>query len=293
MTRYLYDDTDLRIDGDITPEGEAVLKDTYRRIGAATNNAMRKVGLYATGTGTEVISTDYIPAEDGLIGGYTDGNVVGINQGMIPGTRHYGKFKEWVHRQQGRLGRYLYDKFGTDDSAIEALRYTSGHEKLHKSTQLNPMKTADGKVTPVFAKELLKTLTERYESGLPKWAKWLAPLMARSTYVPLIEGLNEVTTENVMNGETTYTVRQKRATGPTTYDKFAAAAADSLYRIGVEERMDGNYSGMDFYSDWADNPGKFTNRYIDGFFSASGKYCGSGCHMMEMSAPAAYCAKAA
>ena len=291
--RNLRDETDVLMTGEsIEPEAENFLRVTYRGNTAASKNAMRRVGLYPTDGDTGILMAETIDPDDGLIGGYTDGRVVGINTNVVPGTRQYGRFRERIKRVQGQFGRYLYDKFGSYDLAAESARYTLGHEDLHKKTQLNPMKKYDGKKSPVFRDELVDNLTERYRQNLPKALRWLAKPLAHMSYRPLLEGLNEVTSENVFNGESTLSVRQKRGNGPTTYDRPAAAAADSLYRIGVEEKMDRSYNGMDFYSDWADNPGKFMNRYINGFMEGLSKSYADNGMMMEIS-PACHYLKAA
>jgi hypothetical protein len=267
--RSLYENTAVSVSGIADRAVETRLEKVYRTTNAAAEHAMNKMGLYPVLEGREHLRVECIdPEENGLIQGYTSGGPVTINESVIPGTRGYGKFRNWMDRQRGNFARYLYDKLGTEESATENVRYTIGHETLHNKTQLRPMKTYNGRETQPFAEALVERLTERYQENLPQGAKWLGKFLAYRTYRPLLEGLNEVATENVYKGENTQVVKEKRSKGPTTYDAFTAAAADALGKIGSDRKGDPYYTALEFYSDYADRPNHMIDRYIDGFFES-------------------------
>ncbi|MFH0956780.1 MAG: hypothetical protein V1813_02870 [Candidatus Aenigmatarchaeota archaeon] len=275
----LYECIDVAVSGTADRKTEERLEKVYRGANASAEHAMSKRGLYPVPEGVERLRVETIDPEEtgGLIGGYTSGGPVTINESIIPGTRSYGRFRNWMNKQRGHFSRYLYEKFGTDESAAESVRYTIGHETLHNKTQLRPMRTYDGKETQPFAEALIERLSDRYSENLPKGAKWLGKFMAHMTYKPLLEGLNEVASENVFNGEGTQAVKEKRSRGPTSYDAFASAAAGALGKIGYEEKMDPYYTAMDFYGDWSQKPGRMLDRYIDGFFESYASNGKGGC----------------
>jgi hypothetical protein len=240
---------------------------------------MNKRGLYPTLSGREHLRVERMDPEEtgGFIGGYTSGGPVTVNESIIPGTSGYGRFRDWMNRQRGDFARYLYDKFGTDESATESMRYTIGHETLHNKTQLRPMKTYDGRETQPFAEALLERLTQRYSENMPKGFKWLGKYMAYKTFRMPLEGLNEVATENIYNGENTQAVKEKASKDPTFYGFLKAAAAGALGKIGYEDRGDSYYTAMDYYSDFADKPKHMLDRYIDGFFESYSGLAKGGC----------------
>jgi hypothetical protein len=271
----LYDGIDVSVSGAADQKTKERLGNVYRGANASAEHAMGKSGLYPVLDGWEHLRVEAIDPEEtgGLIGGYTSGGPVTINESIIPGTRSYGRFRNWMDRQRGSFSRYLYEKFGTDESASESVRYTIGHETLHNKTQLRPMRTYDGRKTQPFAEALIERLSDRYSENLPKGAKWLGKFMANMTYKPLLEGLNEVASENIYRGENTQSVKEKRARGPTTYDAFTAAAADAIGKIGSDRNGDPHYTAMEFYSDYAERPRHMLDWYIDGFFES---YSGNG-----------------
>jgi hypothetical protein len=278
MQNELYN-TDVSVSGAPDRAVEAKLEVVYRGAEATVEHAMNKRGLYSTSNGRKYLRVERMDPEEtgGFIGGYTSGGPITINECIIPGTGGYGRFRQWMDRQRGNFARYLYDKFGTDERAEYSIGKTTVHEVGHNKLQLNSIKKYDGTETSPFAEALVERLTERYQENLPKGAKWLGKFLAYRTYKPLIEGLNEAMTEGIYNHENTQTIKEKRAKGPTTYDAFTAAAADTLGKIGRDESGDPYYTAMDFYSDYADRPKAMLDRYIDGFFSSYSSLAKGGC----------------
>jgi hypothetical protein len=160
---------------------------------------------------------------------------------------------------KGRFGRYLYRKFGTPKSAERSNRDTFTHECVHDYAQLRKTRTSDGKKADSFAEVLYRDLRRRFERNMPTGTKWLAPLFANYTFRNVLEGLTEVTTENIMDGKGARQIYNERQSRPTTYDVFAKDAAEACYDMGLEP---GN-EGMDLYRRTAENSsyvGRFTSR---------------------------------
>jgi hypothetical protein len=262
---YLYNDTDVDVKGRVDTESRNFLERTYKSVTAASLNMLRKVGLYPIGK-RNTLRVEPIPLKDGVVGGYTDGTDVTINSNIIPGTDDYRKSMDWYRNLRGKLGKYIYDKFGTPENARENVRYVTGHEVGH-IPQLNRLRTKKGKITPVFRDEILNALKERYAANLPKWAKGLSTLLALISHKGPLEGLNEVYTENVFKGRDTGQIRYDPTDVITSYDGFKKAANSSLYDMGYR-------TAAEYYGDWAENPRKMAHQYLDGYFKAMGSHPG-------------------
>jgi hypothetical protein len=258
----LYNDitVDVRGRGLVSEERKSYIGNMYRGISAGVKLALEKTGLIPKNK-PEMIQIDDIEPEDGVVSAYTDGHVKGINVNIIPGTSYYSRFRKLLRGMGGRIGSALYEKYGTTERAEDSLSYATCHEDLHDQTQLFPLNTKDGRTTKTsFREALYINLKNRYSKNLPNGFKWLAPFCAYVTHIPALEGLNEVATENVWNKLDASEVASKRKRGEFSYDKFASVAADAIRSMGKE-------SALEFYRDWAENPG-LLDKYIKGFFGS-------------------------
>ncbi len=275
-TNSLYENDISRINvvGPATQRTKDYVRSKYANAHVLTKNEMEKRGLIYSKYPTR-IKIDYLtPDESGVVNGYTYGPKDGVNEGgvngyIVPGTNEYRSFGRWLRTRGGSLGRHLFRKYGSFEAADDQVAYTSVHETNHDELQLKPIEKINGKSSKeCFRDSLVKRLNSRYSANLPKWAKWLAPILTSITYVQALEGLNEVTTEQIYNGESTNGVIEKSRDSPTSYGKYKTAAASALRKIGFEKSMDANYTGMDFYNDFVDNPNVMIDKYLDGFFDS-------------------------
>lgn len=255
--KHLYENTLVDVRGRISNEHRVDLRHKYKSASATARYKMEELGLYPTHYGTNRLVADSIPPGRGFIGGYTDGESVSVNTYGMPGTTDYCKFMNWLGRKRDMLGRYLYEKFGTSKRADESLFYTIGHEVLHTLTQLNNMKTRNGKKMN-FRQLVFSKLMERYESKLNKGLKWLAPLFAHISERAVIEGINEVATENVYYGKPVSQIIRERGEGKTYYDKLAFGAAGSLNSMNLYPGKE----AMQFYEKSAQDP-RFVDYHLD------------------------------
>ena len=265
MTARLMADTTVDVDGGghVSKETSGWLSNTYRAIVAGVTGGLSRRGLY-TERVAERLEVEPIRPDNGVIGGYTDGSKAVINSYVLPGTGHYGKFREWIQGLPRTMRDAFHARYGTEERARSEALHTMTHEYLHEATQLRPMAVEGGKRTGVFVYDLFNTLVDRYASKLPQGWKKAAPWLASMAYRPMAEGLNEVATAQALRGETAYQVAEERKKGPFSYDAFATAAAESLKKLGT--------SAMGFYREWADRGREAINRYADGFFEGMRTY---------------------
>lgn len=259
----LYDETQVHVTGPVSKNHKGYLGRMYKRAGASIKKAMGNVGLYPVEYETESLHAYPIHPDNGLIGGFANGESISINPYHVPGTSYYRSLKKWLGSKRGDLANYLYNKFAVDENAEEMANYIMLHEALHNYTQLRPLKTAGKKSKKEFARYVLDNLTDRYEKNLPGNWKWIAPLLARFSYKPIIEGINEVATENVRDGKSAFIINKQRQDMPTTYDSFAAASAYALDKGGIGKPGE---EALSLYREFADGNFKAVDRYMDLFF---------------------------
>jgi len=279
----LYGETQVDVEGPVDSDAKSYIAGLFRRAGTAAKYAMGRHGLHPQDVGVESIKADPIEPSDGFIGGHTNGRTTAINPYMLPSTDYYWKFRDWMSGTRGKLAEYLHERYGTPARADESARLVAGHEMLHDLTQLRPMQRSDGSWTKPFAHALHGRLTERYSENLPRGLKWLAPMLAGIAVRPLVEGINEVATDEVYNGMSAFDVRRTRSGDPTTYGVYATAAADALIR------MDQGEGALPYYAHWAGGGGRQDlDHYIDGFFGKLGQIYGerSGLQANYGAAPA-------
>jgi hypothetical protein len=232
-TKRLYEV--VRVDGPVSDKTKSWLGEKLRNISAYARYAMEEMGLYTRHTGPEHLKADPIePDNSGVYGGYTNGFRKAINAYTVPFTEYYGKFRHWLKGKRGKLAEYLYDKYGTPERAEDTALYTLAHEELHDLTQIWEMATEDGKVLKPFQERLWNELVGRYKENLPKGMKSLATFFAYLSFTPLLEGANEVATENLMYGKTAAEIRKERLRRPSSYDRYAADAAKVFYDMNLE-----------------------------------------------------------
>lgn len=256
-TQRLFEERVVEVDGPVSDKTKDWLGEKLRSISAYARYAMEEMGLYSRHDGTEFLKADPIePDSRGLYGGYTNGFRKAVNAYIVPLTKYYGKFQDWLKGERGKIAEYLYDNFGTPEKAEESTEYILTHEELHDLTQIWEMETENGEVIKPFQEKLWNELVGRYERNLPKGLKPLAYIFARLSFTPLLEGMNEVCTENILNGKTADQVRMARSKEPTVYDKYTKDAAQVLFDMDLEP----GYEVLDVYRD----PGKLKlRRYID------------------------------
>jgi len=262
-TRSLYEDGDIispkkvNVHGSADAETKRFVGNIFSRAYSSAGEFMSRYGLKPSYRGQETVKLEPIKPEDGIVNGYTDGKMVAMNEYVIPTTRRYGKFRDWISRQQGKFGRYIYSKFGSAEKAADTASYTAQHEVLHEYTQLRPMVTKDGKVTKPFRDVLLKRLNEKYRSRLPKGMKWVSGLLTMVSYRPLMEGINEVATKNVYEGKGVDEIAET-ADSVTSYGRMERAAALSLKELGKKD-------AFGFYRSSVSNVG-VVDSFIDRFY---------------------------
>ncbi len=263
----LYNETVVDVSGYATPESKSILAENGRIANAAIKNRLMEERLY-TGDFSNFrryVITDVDP-EKGVVGGYTDGSVTHFNSYTLPSEREkYGIFRDTIRDIRGRLGRYIWDKFGNARSAEKSNRRTVYHEEIHNLLQLNPLIKEGGKKTEVLCDVLYTRLNQRYRESLPKGLKFLSPLFAHISYKPMVEGMAEVGTENTLEGKSAYEAgRDFAENAVTSYDVFGAAGGKSIDETGSRDVYH-------FCSKCADNPVGMIDKYIDGFYDSMGR----------------------
>lgn len=272
----------VAVNGALAPEKRHVLAGIVSNAYHTVASAMRRYGLMPQYRSTETVRAEAIEPGAGIVGGYTDGRSIALNTYTMPFLEGYHHLRYQIARMRGRFGDYLYEKFGTADSAEYSLGRTAVHEAVHQLAQLRPMRTADGGETPVIADVLQNTLAGRYSANLPKGLKWLAPYLARRTLVPVLEGMAETATENAYEGRSVGQIRGS-SRDITTYGlfkkAFAGACEDMGYRDAFGAMKDLAYGGE-----------RASNAIIGGFYKRlneiAGARCGGGCSYVAAPAQA-------
>jgi hypothetical protein len=238
------------------------LEDEYRYAKVTCDLAAQRRGLFIEDHANDELRLEpFEPDRRGLIRGYNDGNRIGLNSYVVAGTELYRSFRGWLDCKGGKFGRYLRGMFGTRDSADNAAMDTIRHEYTHK-LQLKPLRTSDGRVVKPFKNALFQVLNKRYHDALPKGMKWLSPLAAHFTSVPVLEGLNETVKENVYEGKSACQIRRERSRGVTTYDAYTAPVAGALDRLYGGRGNIGS-EGVSFYGDYARRGDRAINRLLN------------------------------
>jgi hypothetical protein len=183
-----------------------------------------------------------IPPGDGVINGFTDGNVIGINAYIVPKTKYFSRFSSWLSelKNKNRFAKYLYEK--TIVKPVRNLIETLVHEYLHKETQFKIKYGNNGEETN-FISDVYKATTEYLEERLPKFFKPFAKKLAKYFVVPVIEGVNEALTKETLN--------EPISEEPTTYDIYARYARKALEALG--------YLPSEFYRDYFKNGNSYYN----------------------------------
>ena len=165
-----------------------------------------------------------------------------------------------MKKKGSQLGRYLFSKYGTPERADRSNIESLIHETLHNYTQLRTMYDEKGGKIKPFKEVLGERLTERYEAGLPKGLKWLAPYLSHFTSRPILEGVNVVETERTANGLSVEQICHKKRKDPTSYGAYGASAAGAIRGAGVA-------NGLDLYRRVGGKQGN--NQLLDGFINGT------------------------
>jgi len=203
----------------------------------------RKIGISSYGEYKTPIVVKPIPPGDGVINGFTDGSVIGVNAYIVPKTKYFSRFSSWLSelKNKNRFAKYLYEK--TIVKPVRNLIETLVHEYLHKETQFKIKYGNNGEETN-FISDVYKATTEYLEERLPKFFKPFAKKLAKYFVVPVIEGVNEALTKETLN--------EPISEEPTTtYDIYARYARKALEALG--------YLPSEFYRDYFKNGNSYYN----------------------------------
>ncbi len=254
----------LEVEGNgIDDQTRDYLDGMYRSGETAVLFKMEDTGLYPTVRRRERLVAERIEPtlSRGLVEGYTDKERSAHNLYTVPGTSEYSGLRRWISGLGGRFGAYLYRKFGTPKRAEMSNRKTFVHESVHKHAQLRETRTRDGKKADPFAEVLYRNLIRKFERCLQTGKEWFAPYLAAFASRNVLEGLTELTTDNITEDKSAMQVYRERRSMPiTTYDPLAADAAEACYDMGLQT---GN-EGLDLVGRTAENPS-----YVSGFTGRS------------------------
>jgi hypothetical protein len=251
----LYDEP--AVVGNLPAHIRDTVKISARKANEMTTFALEKYGL--TSDTNVPIVMDRIDPKDGVVGGYTDGNVIGINEYIVPHTNAFYSLTRRLGESRNPLAKYIYGKLS---KPVDNLIRTIVHEKLHIATQMKERDASYGKTN--FLNDLYGATVEYLSEKLPKAMKPMSKYIAGKIIVPMAEGLNESMTYEALglknNAEIRHAVRQE----PTSYAGFAEMATDSLDCMGEP-------SPGQFYSGYFSRGYKKAREYVSGFFQSMGR----------------------
>ncbi|MEM5872099.1 MAG: hypothetical protein QW051_04460 [Candidatus Aenigmatarchaeota archaeon] len=203
------------------------------------------------------------PDENGIINGYTNGEIIGVNPYIVPKTNLFYKFTKKLKESRNPFAKYLIKKL---ERPVENLLETIVHEKLHVETQLKEMYVGDGRKT-TFINDVYQATIEYLEEKLkaPKAFKPFIKYFAKKLVIPAVEGLNQLATRKVLK-EAKHTYEEN-----TTYDLYGLyteLAANALEAQGIQRPIE-------FYRQWIERGYKTVKDFVSNFLEAIKNYNGS------------------
>ncbi|MFH1237445.1 MAG: hypothetical protein V1648_03520 [Candidatus Aenigmatarchaeota archaeon] len=222
-----------------------------------TRSALGKYGLHDETSAPIVM--DRIDPKDGVVGGYTDGNVIGINEYIVPQTNAFYSLTRRLGESRNPLAKYIYGKLS---KPVDNLIRTIVHEKLHIATQMKERNAAYGRTN--FLNDLYGATVEYLSEKLPKAMKPMSKYIAGKIIVPMAEGLNEGMTYEAMGLKNNAAIRRAAGQEPTSYARFAEIATDSLDCMG--EPSPGH-----FYRTYFKEGYVRAKAYVNNFFKTIGR----------------------
>lgn len=269
----LYDEADVSVvSGNVSDKVKYKLIDTAKMAEAAIDYAAMDSSLYTDKKPTRMHVKDIRPDRNRVANAYTNGKEMGLNSYVIPGTRNYEIFLDSVLDRHDKFGEYLKEEYGTPQRANETLKETIYHEKIHDKLQFGKLKTKyvqaknpfiveNLKVSKEYARDMMKKVGVGYMADDEGFLEIIASeLVSRRA----VEGLTELTKENVLRNKSNYRVHtEKKANGVSTYDKDTEKAAYVLDTLGFNDTFQ-------FYGACIDNP-KLHRKYIELFYAYNGQ----------------------
>ncbi len=295
-TKWLFEDSFVNVEGNVSSELKDNLKLRTRLANAGMENAMREEGMLSTDDATNMYLVDIkTDVKNGILNASTNGKRMKINTSIIPTTRYYEMLLDTIPDRYDDWTIRVKDIYGNVENAWYNVEETIQHEKWHDKLQLNKIKKRNGKVAKkTFADALeedlqfyfkdlargyglnsktknhymksMEKLESRYmkDENLRSQFDDFGSFLAFMYFTPMVEGINQLTTENFENRKSNYQIhKNKKTNGLTTYDKFTEAAAYALDKMGYD-------NALQFYSDWVENPGLMKS-YIHNFMNYRGQ----------------------
>jgi hypothetical protein len=217
-----------------------------RMVQSAVHSAEQVVGDYLGRNGIRkkglpipVYVESLEAGDEGVVGAYIkgDGSRIGVNEHIVPGTNLFYKFGRYLQNSNSRFGQYLYNKMMSNP--YYNLLKTIVHEKLHQYTQIDlkpeAAKDRDENLIDHLYLATKEALSEMIDAGkLPKYIRPFTGLLANKAIIPMIEGLNDGMTDQVMKGlQTNYQIKERARKDPSTYARFKERSSDALDASGL------------------------------------------------------------
>ncbi len=222
-----------------------LVSNVYRWVRRKVSNCLERYGLMPSYERPLKI-TAIDPGKNGIVQGYTNGEEIGVNAYIIPENNFFYKLVKSAYSKNNVLAKYLRKII---DNPLKNLYKTIVHEELHNDTQIDTG----------FIDMLYKKTVEYLNKKLPEPLKKLSNYIASKVIVPMLEGLNEATTLQIVEGLEDNKEIEKRVNNPkTTYDAYTKISVNALKENGIR-------NPLDFYRMYIKDPAGSVWRYIRGF----------------------------
>ena len=244
--------------GSLPANARATVMNSAKTAETITRSALGKYGLHG-GTRVPVVMDSIAPEQEGIVNGYTNGSIIGINEYIVPHTNAFYSLARKLGGSKNPLAKYIYGKLSRP---VDNLIRTIVHEKLHIATQMKERNTSYGRTN--FLNDLYGATVEYLNDKLPKAMKPMSKYIAGKIIVPMAEGLNEGMTYEAMGLKNNAEIRRAAGQEPTSYARFAEIAMDSLDRMGES-------SPGQFYSKYFRQGYDKARTYVRNFFDFAGR----------------------
>jgi len=274
MTSWALPTANGLYDESLPPVIEGSLPQEARRVVVASDGqAEAKVSnfLIRHGIGRKVPKVPYIvdpiePDGNGVVNGYTNGQMIGLNPCIIPENSFFYNFTRKLRESKNPLSKYIESKLS---KPVTNLIDTIVHEKLHIATQMKERYAEDGSRTN-FLNDLYGATVQYFSEKLPRPLKPLSKYLAGSVFIPMVEGLNQAATYQAKGFDSNEQIKSEAVKSPTAYDRvFTPAATDSLEKMSLESP--GKFYDV-YHNSNSSQAYRSVMEYVGGFVKSLGKY---------------------
>ncbi len=221
------------------PAAKLMVQSAAQSAERVVGDYLGKHGIIKKGVSIPVYIENLEASDEGVIGAYIkgDGSKIGVNEHIVPGTNLFYKFGRYLQNSNSRFGQYLYNKMMSNP--YYNLLKTIVHEKLHEYTQIklkpDAAKDRDENLIDHLYLATKEALGDMIDMGkLPKYIRPFTGFLANKAIVPMIEGLNDGMTDQVMKGlQTNYQIKERAKKDPSTYARFKERSSDALDASGL------------------------------------------------------------